>query len=67
MFGAIHAHTKLSIGDEEIILADHAKNIGFVFAKVMDGKKKISLTCKVGWFHLRNKGKMSAILGQEFY
>ena len=55
----------VSIGDEKIVTASSAKNIGFIFDKFMDGKLQVSNTCKSAWYHLRNIGKVRHYLDEK--
>jgi hypothetical protein len=55
----------ISIGSAKIAPATDARNIGFIFDNVMNGKKQISATCKAGWFHLRNIGKIRKYLDRK--
>ena len=55
----------ISIGDEKIVPSKDAKNIGFVFDHIMDCKKQISLTCKSGWYHFRNIGRIRHYLDRK--
>ena len=62
-------HTKLKIphikiGNELITPSKEAKNIGFVFDNLMDCKSHIKQTCKSGWYHLRNIGRIRPYLDQ---
>ena len=52
----------LVIGSENIVPVPDAKNIGFIFDTVLDGKKHINSICKAGWFHLRNIGNVRPYL-----
>ena len=64
------AHEKLNlphvaIGNETIVPAQHARNIGFIFDNIMDSKKQISATCKSAWFNLRKIGKIRQYLDRK--
>ena len=55
----------VSIGNDQIYPTVEAKNIGFIFDNVMNGKKQISAICKAGWFHIRNIGNMRRYLDKS--
>lgn len=63
-------HQKLNIptvpiGESNIEVAQQAKNIGFIFDSVMDGKAQLSQICKSGWFHLSRIGRIRCYLDQK--
>ena len=67
LIGSKTSHSKLniphiSIGDEEIRLSTHAKNIGFIFDQFLSGKEHESAICKSSWYHLRNIGRICKYL-----
>ena len=55
----------ISISNEQISPTNEAKNIGFMFDHLMNCQKLISLTCKSGWFHFRNIGKIHQFLDNK--
>ena len=55
----------IRIGDENISPSKEAKNIGFVFDRLMDCKSQINQTCKSGWYHLRNIGRIRPYLNEK--
>jgi hypothetical protein len=63
-------HQKLHIphitfGNEKIPPSKDAKNIGFIFDHIMDCKKQVNSTCKSGWHHLRNIGRIRHYLDMQ--
>ena len=52
----------INICDNQISPARQARNIGFIFDSIMDCRAQITQTCKSGWFHLRNIGKIRQFL-----
>jgi hypothetical protein len=55
----------VAIGNEQIVPAKNARNIGFYFDSTMNLKKQIGETCKAAWLHLRNIGKIRKYLDKE--
>ena len=55
----------VSIGDEVISTASHARNIGFIFDQHMNLQSQISATCKFAWVHLRNIAKIRWYLDND--
>ena len=55
----------IQIGENEIKLAKQAKNIGFIFDSLMDSKAQILQICKIGWFQLRNIGRIRPYLDRK--
>ena len=70
VIGSKSAHQKLNIpfitiGDQNIVPSNTAKNIGFIFDHVMDCKKQVNAICKTAWFHLRSIGKIRQYLDKK--
>ena len=53
------------IGDAQIEPSKQAKNIGFIFDALMDGKAQIKQICKSGWYHLSRIGRIRCYLDQK--
>jgi hypothetical protein len=55
----------ISIGNVKISPTHDAKNIGFVFDDIMSSQKQVNITCRSGWYHLRNIGKICQYLDSK--
>ena len=70
LIGSKSSHEKLDIphiqiGNEKIEPSSSAKNIGFRFDSVLNGKKQVKDMCKSAWHHLRTIGKIRRYLDSK--
>ena len=56
---------QVNICGSNIMPATEVRNLGFIFDSIMDCKSQIGKVCKIGWFQLRNIGKIRSYLDEK--
>ena len=55
----------IKVGENDIHPTEQAKNIGFMFDTLMDGKAQVKQICKSAWFQVRNIGRIRNYLDEK--